>query len=85
MITKEEYLQQLKKKEFQMNIFHSYYNQFNIKEEMKFTLEQFSQLFQQFISLYGISQIVLKIRNYFDKEFNIVTILDKNNQEIYWY
>lgn len=84
-MNREEYLVMLNNRELNISCFHDYYTIFNIKENMKFSLEQFLPLFQTYINMIGIGNIVQKVRQYYEQKFNIIIVLDKNEKEIYYY
>lgn len=76
-MTREEYMVHARKNELPYELLIDYYNKHNTKPNLNFSLESFTDIFRQFLSTFAVN--LDHIRSYYDREYNIVTVYDKNN------
>ena len=81
-MSREQYIEMIKTGNFDISLFYEYYNEFNINELFKFSLEEFHMWFNQYISFIGIGSVVNTIRKHYDSKFNLISVLDKNGNVI---
>jgi hypothetical protein len=84
-MTKEQYLQYLKSGMFDIHVFYQYYNEFNTREEYKFRLDEFNNLFSMYLQMVGYNNIVNTITSYYSHKFNIYEVKDKTGKIIGYY
>jgi len=82
-MNREQYLQMRSSNQISIELIYDYYNKFNNIEEYKFNIQSFAGLFQQFTSYFGFNPNSLF--EYYDKEFKINSIRNKEGLIIKYY
>lgn len=80
VITREEYLEFAKRNEVPMVLLFEYYNKFNQKANLNFSLESFDYAFTQFLVNFAVN--LEPVRAYYNKLYEVVTVYDKQGNFI---
>jgi hypothetical protein len=79
-MTREQYLEYAKRNEIPMELLYEYYNKFNTKPDINFSLETFAQAFTQFLATFAPT--FETCRTYFDNLYGINKAYSKDNKLI---
>jgi hypothetical protein len=82
MIERHQYIEMIKTGNFDVNIFHEYYSEFNKNELFKFSFNEFHTLFNNYINIIGVNNALSTIRNHYDSKFNVITLSDTEGKLI---
>jgi hypothetical protein len=77
-MNREQYIGMLKTNRFDISLIYEYYNIFNKNTSFTFDINTFQPLFMQYMG-FG-SFIVDTVREYYDSNFKITYLYDKNQQ-----
>lgn len=77
-MNREQYIGMLKTNRFDISLIYEYYNTFNKNTSFTFDINTFQPLFMQYMG-FG-SFIVDTVREYYDSNFKITYLYDKNQQ-----
>jgi hypothetical protein len=79
---KAHYLHCLKTGVFDTNIFYEYYQECNKREEYNFSLVEFHNIFNQYISIFGVNNAIATVKQHYNIKFEIVEVIDKEGKII---
>lgn len=82
---KQFYLGCLKTGAFTVDVFYDYYKEHNKREEYNFDIINFNNLFNQYISIYGVNKAINTIKQYYNIKFRIIEVLNKEGIIIGYY
>jgi hypothetical protein len=79
---RKHYLHCLRTNQFDAHVFYDYYKEHNKREEYNLDLMEFHNLFNQYVSTFGINSAINTVKQYYDVKFEIVEVLDKEGKVI---
>jgi len=79
-ITREQYLAFARKNEIPMQLLLDYYNKFNKRPELNFSLETFTALFAQFLNANSVT--LQEVREYYNGVYSIISVYNKEGKFI---
>jgi hypothetical protein len=88
-MTKKDFQKYVKNEMYPVDMFHSYYEEFNLNDSFKFSLEEFSKYFNQYLALLynRRDELVFNVIRYYSIKFDVslpskVFLLTKEGQVI---
>jgi hypothetical protein len=93
-MSKELFLSELKQGTISINTLYDYYNEFNTKEDLKLSFQEFEAYFGQYLNHLnmqiingqaGKQKLLHSVINHYCKKYKIVTVKDKESNVLDYY